>query len=118
VEQKSDVKMATVPSVEEKSMKENEPENQETKESNKYTANLVAEIIDIRKNKSPVRKSPITSKKQKTKMDVTVAQFASEVNDVSGFLKPGKKRSLNQITSPAIKTPVRINQRLKKEPQI
>ena len=46
MEQKSDVKMATVPSVEEKSMTENEPENQETKESNKYTANLVAEIIE------------------------------------------------------------------------
>lgn len=109
MEEKSDVKMAAVPSVEEKSMTENEPEIQETKVSDKKTANLVAEIIDIRKNKSPVRKSPITSKKQKSglmqkaKLDVTVAQFASEVNDVSGFLKPGKKRSLNQITSPAIK---------------
>lgn len=49
-------------------------------------------------------------------MDVTVAQFASEVNDVSGFLKPGKKRSLNQITKP--EPPIRANQRLKKEPQV
>lgn len=55
--------MATVPSVEEKSMTENEPVNQETRISDKSTANLVAEIIDIRKNKSPVRKSQVASKK-------------------------------------------------------